>query len=37
MFLVAGLGASVTTIGLIEGIAEATALIVKVFSGGLND
>jgi MFS family permease len=37
MFLVAGLGASVTTIGLIEGIAEATALIVKVFSGGLSD
>jgi MFS family permease len=37
MFLVAGLGASVTTIGLIEGIAEATALIVKVFSGSLSD
>lgn len=37
MFLVAGLGTSVTTIGLIEGIAEATALIVKVFSGGLSD
>ena len=37
MFLVAGLGASVTTIGLIEGVAEATALIVKVFSGGLSD
>jgi MFS family permease len=37
MFLVAGLGTSVTTIGLIEGIAEATALIVKVFSGSLSD
>jgi MFS family permease len=37
MFLVAGLGASVTTVGLIEGIAEATALIVKVFSGSLSD
>ena len=37
MFLVAGLGASVTTIGLIEGVAEATALIVKVFSGSLSD
>jgi MFS family permease len=37
MFLVAGLGASVATLGLIEGIAEATALIVKVFSGSLSD
>jgi MFS family permease len=37
MFLVAGLGASATTVGLIEGIAEATALIVKVFSGSLSD
>jgi MFS family permease len=37
MFLVAGLGASVTTVGLIEGIAEATALIVKIFSGSLSD
>jgi MFS family permease len=37
MFLVASLGASVTTVGLIEGIAEATALIVKVFSGALSD
>ena len=37
MFLVAGLGASVTTIGLIEGVAEATALVVKVFSGSLSD
>jgi MFS family permease len=37
MFLVAGLGASMTTVGLIEGIAEATALIVKIFSGSLSD
>jgi MFS family permease len=37
MFLVAGLGASVATVGLIEGIAEATALIVKIFSGSLSD
>ena len=37
MFLVSSLGASVTTVGLIEGFAEATALIVKVFSGALSD
>ena len=37
MFMLAGLGASATTIGLIEGIAEATAPIVKVFSGALSD
>jgi MFS family permease len=37
MFLVAGLGASVATVGLIEGIAEAAAPIVKVFSGSLSD
>jgi MFS family permease len=37
VFLVSGLGASVAAVGLIEGAAEATALIVKVFSGGLSD
>lgn len=37
MFLISSLGASVATVGLIEGIAEATALIVKVFSGALSD
>lgn len=37
MFLVSSLGASVATVGLIEGVAEATALIVKVFSGVLSD
>ncbi|WP_201326263.1 MFS transporter [Burkholderia sp. E168m23] len=37
MFLMAGLGASATTIGLIEGIAEATSPVVKVFSGTLSD
>lgn len=36
-FMVAGLGVSALTIGLIEGVAEATALIVKVFSGTLSD
>jgi MFS family permease len=37
LYLVAGLGASVLTVGLIEGIAEATASITKVFSGVLSD
>jgi MFS family permease len=37
MFLTVSLGASAATIGLIEGIAEATAPIVKVFSGALSD
>jgi len=37
VFLVTGLGASALTVGLIEGAAEATALIVKVFSGVLSD
>jgi MFS family permease len=37
IFLVSGLGASVFTIGLIEGAAEATALAVKMFSGVLSD
>lgn len=37
IFLVTGLGASMVTVGLIEGIAEATAAILKVFSGALSD
>ncbi len=37
LYLVAGLGASALAIGMIEGLAEATALIVKVFSGVLSD
>ncbi|CAG9268137.1 MFS transporter [Paraburkholderia unamae] len=37
MFLLATLGAGAGTIGFIEGIAEATAPIVKVFSGTLSD
>jgi len=37
MFLVSSLGASVATVGLIEGIAEAAAPIVKIFSGSLSD
>jgi MFS family permease len=37
LFLVGTLGVSVLAVGVIEGIAEATALIVKVFSGALSD
>lgn len=37
MFMVGTLGASVLIVGLIEGLAESTALIVKVFSGTLSD
>jgi MFS family permease len=37
LFMVTVLGTSVFMVGLIEGIAEATALIVKVFSGALSD
>ena len=37
VFMVASLGASAFAVGLIEGAAEATALIVKVFSGTLSD
>ncbi len=37
LFMVASLGASALTIGVIEGLAEATALIVKIFSGVLSD
>ena len=37
MFLVGALGLSVMAVGLIEGIAEATAMISKVFSGALSD
>lgn len=37
LFMVGTLGASALAIGLIEGLAESTALIVKVFSGMLSD
>jgi MFS family permease len=36
-FLTVTLGASVFSVGLIEGVAEATAAITKVFSGTLSD
>ncbi|HLA84639.1 MAG TPA: MFS transporter [Thermoguttaceae bacterium] len=37
VFLVSSLGASMVMLGVIEGIAEATASITKVFSGALSD
>jgi MFS family permease len=37
LFMVGTLGASALTVGLIEGLAEATALMIKVFSGALSD
>ena len=37
LFMATTLGVSVIVIGLIEGLAEATALVVKVFSGVLSD
>ncbi len=37
VFLVVGLGASALSLGVIEGIAESTALITRVFSGFLSD
>jgi MFS family permease len=37
MFMVGTLGASALTVGVIEGLAESTALIVKIFSGMWSD
>jgi MFS family permease len=37
VYLVGVIGASTLTVGIIEGIAEATASIVKLFSGALSD
>src|SRR5690349_18169777 len=37
VFLVTVLGASAETVGFIEGVGEATASIVKLFSGWLSD
>ena len=37
VFMVSALGASALAVGIVEGIAESTALIVKVFSGTLSD
>ena len=37
VFMVTALGASMVTVGVIEGVAEATAAVMKVFSGALSD
>lgn len=37
VFMTVALGISATTVGVIEGVAESTALIVKIFSGALSD
>ena len=37
VFMTTVLGASMVTVGVIEGVAEATAAITKVFSGALSD
>jgi MFS family permease len=37
LFMVGVLGASMVTVGVVEGLAEATAAITKVFSGALSD
>jgi len=37
VFMVSSLGATALAVGLVEGVAESTALIVKVFSGAISD
>ncbi|MBU0484330.1 MAG: MFS transporter [Proteobacteria bacterium] len=37
VFMVTTLGASMVTVGIIEGVAEATASVTKVFSGAISD
>jgi MFS family permease len=37
VYMVSALGVSMVTVGFIEGLAEATAMITKVFSGALSD
>ena len=37
VFLVTTLGASALTVGVIEGVAESTAMLVKIFSGAISD
>ncbi|BAY81629.1 major facilitator transporter [Calothrix parasitica NIES-267] len=37
LFLVSVLGANLVTVGAIEGIAESTASVIKIFSGALSD
>jgi len=37
VFMVTGLGATMLMVGIVEGVAEATAQMVKVFSGTISD
>ena len=37
IYLVGAMGASMAEVGIIEGVAEATASVVKIFSGALSD
>jgi MFS family permease len=37
VFLVTTLGASALTVGVIEGVAESTSMLVKIFSGAISD
>ena len=37
LFMIGTLGASAFAVGVIEGLAESTALVVKIFSGVLSD
>lgn len=37
VFMVSSLGAAAFAVGIIEGVVESTALIVKVFSGAISD
>ena len=37
VFMVTSLGATALMVGVVEGVAEATALIVRVFSGTISD
>ena len=37
IFMVSVLGASMVTVGIIEGVAESTAAVMKLFSGALSD
>ena len=37
LFMISTLGASAFAVGVIEGLAESTALIIKIFSGALSD
>ena len=37
LFLVSVLGTNLVTVGVIEGVAESTASVLKIFSGALSD